>query len=168
MVIRSLRIQGNSMNRAGLLDGMVVRVRITNTAEHGDIVVVRQADDGLAVKRLYQTRPVPGFSGAWVVPDSTDPVWQPRPLFEGDRIVGVVIDLPALEESLDRPAVYRASQLEVLGFDSERSHPPPLPEDAPQYRHHRTVFGGRLMAIADAPDWAYGLLLAREAWERWR
>ena len=78
------------MDRAGLADGEVYPVRAACSATTGQIVVVRQGDGMLIVKRYVQTSPVPGFSGGWIVPQSSDPKWQPRPLGEDDTIVGIV------------------------------------------------------------------------------
>ena len=88
------------MDRAGLLDGMVAWVRITRAAKHRDIVVVRQADDSLTVKRLFRSRRAGNLGGAWLVPESTERCWKPRPMGEGDAIVGVVVraDGPASED----------------------------------------------------------------------
>lgn len=162
--IRNIQISGNSMDRAGLLDGMVVRVRAADTAQHGDIVVVRQADDGLVVKRYFQTTPVYGFSGGWLVPESSEPWWKPRPMLDGDHVVGVVIDLPKqdVERLADELPLVRASALPSPG------PAPRWPEDAQGYQHHRGPLGARLMAIVDDPLGAMAQIAARLAWERRR
>lgn len=111
--LRRIFIDGTSMNRAGLHDGMQVWVRPCDAADHGAVVVVRQADGSLTVKRYYQGRPVPGFSGSWLLPDSTDARWEPRPMWGDDCIVGVVVGLPHRDLSglLEPPLVVRASDL---------------------------------------------------------
>ncbi len=46
-----LRVRGDSMKDAGILDGDLIAVRKTNTANNGEIVVAR-IDDEVTVKRL--------------------------------------------------------------------------------------------------------------------
>lgn len=46
-----LRVRGDSMKDAGILDGDLIAVRKTNTAENGEIVVAR-IDEEVTVKRL--------------------------------------------------------------------------------------------------------------------
>ena len=46
-----LRVRGDSMKDVGILDGDLIAVRKTNTAENGEIVVAR-IDDEVTVKRL--------------------------------------------------------------------------------------------------------------------
>ncbi len=53
--IFSLRVQGDSMKNAGILDGDFVLVRRQQTAQKGDIVVA-QIDDEATVKRFYPER----------------------------------------------------------------------------------------------------------------
>lgn len=115
-----IRVHGNSMNRAGLRDGMRVRVRACTVASHRDVVVVRQEDGGLIVKRYWQTRPYNVFRGGWLVPDSTDPTYQPRPLLDGDHIIGVVVDqagrdrdrrMARLRALLQAPTLVRARNI---------------------------------------------------------
>lgn len=48
-----LRVRGDSMINAGILDGDLVFVRSCNTAENGDIVVA-MIDDSATVKRFYR------------------------------------------------------------------------------------------------------------------
>ena len=47
-----LRVQGASMMDAGILDGDLIGVHPTPTAEHGAIVVARLGDEAITVKRL--------------------------------------------------------------------------------------------------------------------
>ncbi|MBE3596458.1 MAG: transcriptional repressor LexA [Hydrogenibacillus sp.] len=49
-----LRVEGDSMIRAGILDGDLVVVNKTPEAEQGDIVVALTPDDEATVKRLYR------------------------------------------------------------------------------------------------------------------
>lgn len=78
------------MDRVGLQDGMLVSVRVTAVAEHGQVVAVRLPDESFTVKRLVLSPEL----GAWLVPESSDPKWEPRPLQEGDQVVGVVEGIP--------------------------------------------------------------------------
>lgn len=50
-----LTVQGDSMVEAGILDGDLLAVHKTRTAENGDLVVAR-IDDDVTVKRLKKTR----------------------------------------------------------------------------------------------------------------
>ncbi|MEX2488674.1 MAG: transcriptional repressor LexA [Pseudomonadales bacterium] len=50
-----LTVQGDSMIEAGILDGDLLVVHKTRTAENGDLVVAR-IDDDVTVKRLKKTR----------------------------------------------------------------------------------------------------------------
>lgn len=49
-----LRVQGQSMVEAGILDGDLIGVHPTPDAEHGQIVVARVGDEGITVKRLHR------------------------------------------------------------------------------------------------------------------
>ncbi|KWV12932.1 transcriptional repressor LexA [Xanthomonas translucens] len=49
-----LRVQGQSMLEAGILDGDLIGVHPTPVAEHGQIVVARLGEEGITVKRLYR------------------------------------------------------------------------------------------------------------------
>lgn len=48
-----LRVQGDSMRDDGILDGDLIGVHRTPSAEHGQTVIARVGDDGFTVKRLY-------------------------------------------------------------------------------------------------------------------
>lgn len=80
----ALRVKGDSMEPT-LMDGDTVVVRWTETARHGDIVVVRFEEDESTVKR-FKVRP----NGALLVPDNTK--YPPFPLGQG-RISGRVLSL---------------------------------------------------------------------------
>lgn len=151
------RVTGDSMDRAGLVDGMYVPVRPGATARHGDVAVVRQADESHVIKRLHQTTPYEGknawWSGAWLVPDSTDPRHRPRPLWEGDTIVGVVTDLAPRDKShwLDSPNVLHGRDLwpsRVVEIRREPA-PVPIPGPPPPPPWPRDVFA--LVPLAEAP-----------------
>jgi hypothetical protein len=123
-------IDGTSMDLAGLFHGMFVDVLPANTANHGDVVVVRQADTTLTVKRLVQRRAFKEFSGVWLVPESSDPVFQPRPIWRDEFIVGVVIDLPArYGHLLEPPTIKRAAILPLPALPW--LPPPPAPPVQP-------------------------------------
>lgn len=66
-----LRVRGNSMVGAGILDGDLVAVRRTGEARKNQIVVAR-LDDEVTVKRYR-----PGRGGAWLVPENSEmePIW---------------------------------------------------------------------------------------------
>jgi repressor LexA len=49
-----LRVQGQSMVEAGILDGDLIGIHPTPAAEHGQIVVARLGDEGITVKRLHR------------------------------------------------------------------------------------------------------------------
>jgi repressor LexA len=49
-----LRVQGASMMDAGILDGDLIGVHPTRSAEHGQIVVARLGEEAITVKRLYR------------------------------------------------------------------------------------------------------------------
>lgn len=49
-----LRVQGQSMIEAAILDGDLIGVHPTPDAEHGQIVVARIGDEGITVKRLHR------------------------------------------------------------------------------------------------------------------
>ncbi|MCG0276264.1 MAG: transcriptional repressor LexA [Thermosediminibacteraceae bacterium] len=50
-----LKVQGNSMIEAGIFDGDYVIVKVSNTAENGDIVVALLGDEA-TVKRFFKER----------------------------------------------------------------------------------------------------------------
>lgn len=62
----ALRIKGESMKDAGILDGDVVIVRLQNTAQNGDIVVARFEDE-TTVKYFNQNK-----EGVYLVPANQD------------------------------------------------------------------------------------------------
>lgn len=61
-----LRVRGNSMVGAGILDGDLVAVRRTSEARNNQIVVAR-LDDEVTVKRYR-----PEKDGAWLVPENPE------------------------------------------------------------------------------------------------
>ena len=63
-----LRINGNSMNRTGLVHGALVRVRKQPTAENNNIVVVRVNGDEATIKRFCREGDI-----VHLIPDSYDP-----------------------------------------------------------------------------------------------
>ena len=82
----ALRVAGDSMVEAGILDGDVVVVRRQDVARDGDIVVALlpgPAEDEATVKRLVRRR-----GTLTLVPEN--PAMDPFPMPEGGRILGVV------------------------------------------------------------------------------
>lgn len=63
-----LRINGNSMNRKGLVNGSLVCVRKQSTAENGNIVVVRVNGDEATIKRFRREGDI-----VYLIPESYDP-----------------------------------------------------------------------------------------------
>ncbi|PWC93012.1 hypothetical protein TSO5_16480 [Azospirillum sp. TSO5] len=66
----TLRISGNSLTRAGILDGALVIVDRSLTARHDDIVVA-VLDGELTAKRLIVRK-----DRVWLAPDSDDPQYR--------------------------------------------------------------------------------------------
>ena len=79
----ALRVQGQSMTGAGILDGDYVIARQQASADHGDIVVALIGDEA-TVKRLRRTR------GTWRL-DPEHPDFEPIPVTEPTMIQGKVI-----------------------------------------------------------------------------
>lgn len=81
-----LRVRGNSMTGAGILDGDLVAVHRTSEVRKNQIVVAR-LDDEVTVKRY---RPARG--GAWLLPENPDmeDIWV-RQNERGFAIEGVVV-----------------------------------------------------------------------------
>ena len=85
----ALRVQGDSMVGAGILDGDLVVIRETPTADDGDIVAVLlpgAAEDEATVKRLKLRR-----GRIWLVPEN--PRLEPFEMDPAGRIVGVVVSV---------------------------------------------------------------------------
>ncbi len=80
-----LRVQGDSMDRAGIQHGDLVLVRQQDTAEPGDKVVAL-IDDNATVKRLRI-----GRDAVLLEPLSTNPVHRPIVVGPEFRVQGVVI-----------------------------------------------------------------------------
>lgn len=184
MDLRVVTVVGNSMDLAGLEDGATVPTRPISSANHGDVVVVEMPGGGLVIKRFYQGRPYPGFSGAWLVPESTDPRWQPRPFLRG-RVIAVVLGLlprqrpdllsaPILMRGSDvPPPPARTRHIEETVYDSVQPlrrftvapPAPPLPEDV-FCAWGTTRFARRLRAFAEYPEESLVLLQAWHDWNR--
>ncbi len=77
----ALRVRGDSMINAGILDGDRVIVRPQSTADHGQIVVARIGDEA-TVKRLFRKN-----GEVWLMPEN--PAYQP---IDGSsaELIGVV------------------------------------------------------------------------------
>jgi repressor LexA len=80
----ALRVKGDSMVGAGILDGDLVIVRPQNSAKNGDIVVARIAQEDATVKRLVRK---PGI--IHLAPEN--PKYRPIPVDENTEIIGKVI-----------------------------------------------------------------------------
>jgi repressor LexA len=83
----ALRVEGDSMIGAGILDGDVVVVRSSDAADDGDIVAALlpgPAEDEATVKRLKRSR-----GRVLLVPEN--PALEPFPMEEGGRILGTVV-----------------------------------------------------------------------------
>jgi repressor LexA len=80
----ALRVKGDSMTGAGILDGDLVIVKPQNSAKHGDIVVARTSQDDATVKRLVRK---PGI--IHLAPENSK--YKPIPVDEQTEIIGKVI-----------------------------------------------------------------------------
>ncbi len=80
----ALRVKGDSMIGAGILDDDLVIVKPQNSAKHGDIVVARVSDDEATVKRLIRK---PGI--LHLAPENSK--YKPIPIDENTEIIGKVI-----------------------------------------------------------------------------
>ncbi len=77
----ALRVRGDSMVGAGILDGDKVIVRPQSTADHGEIVVARIGDEA-TVKRLFRKN-----GELWLMPEN--PAYEPIDGNEAE-IIGIV------------------------------------------------------------------------------
>jgi repressor LexA len=80
----ALRVKGDSMIGAGILDGDLVVVRPQASAKHGDVVVARLNEDDVTVKRLIRK---PGIIE--LAPEN--PKYKAIPVDENVTMVGKVI-----------------------------------------------------------------------------
>ncbi len=80
----ALRVKGDSMTGAGILDGDLVIVKPQNSAKHGDIVVARLNQEEATVKRLIRK---PGI--IHLAPENAK--YKPIPVDEHTEIIGKVI-----------------------------------------------------------------------------
>ncbi|MGH2637470.1 MAG: transcriptional repressor LexA, partial [Actinomycetota bacterium] len=83
----ALRVQGDSMIGAGILDGDVVIVRSGSSADDGDVVVALlpgRAEDEATVKRLKRTK-----NRVLLVPEN--PALEPFEMDPEGRILGTVV-----------------------------------------------------------------------------
>jgi len=80
----ALRVRGDSMTGAGILDNDLVIVQPQSSAKNGDIVVARLAQDEVTVKKLVRK---PGV--IQLAPEN--PKYKPLPVDENTEIVGKVI-----------------------------------------------------------------------------
>lgn len=80
----ALRVKGDSMIGAGILDGDLVIVRPQASAKNGDIVVARVNEEEATVKRLIRK---PGV----IQLAAENPKYKPIPVDENTAIIGKVI-----------------------------------------------------------------------------
>ena len=80
----ALRVKGDSMEGAGILDGDLVIVHPQNSAKNGDIVVARTSQEEATVKRLVRK---PGL--IHLAPENSK--YKPIPVDENTEIIGKVI-----------------------------------------------------------------------------
>jgi 3'-5' exoribonuclease len=88
-----LQVVGDSMNAKGIIDGDLVFVRERpfgrEAYKDGDTVVARIEGEGEMVKTLQYRQE----SEAWLVPESTNPIHQPRRIDETVMVHGKVVSL---------------------------------------------------------------------------
>jgi repressor LexA len=80
-----LKVRGDSMMGAGILEGDLVLVRMQKTAEHGDIVVSLLGEE--ATVKYFNKRP----DGIYLV--SANPAYAPRKVGDDFQILGKVVSL---------------------------------------------------------------------------
>ena len=80
-----LKVKGDSMMGAGILEGDLVLVRMQKTAEEGEIVVSLLGEE--ATVKYFQRRP----DGIYLV--SANPAYAPRKVGEDFQILGKVVSL---------------------------------------------------------------------------
>jgi repressor LexA len=80
----ALRIKGDSMIEAGILEGDLVVVRPQSSARNGDIVVARIGEDEATVKRLVRKPGIIHLAPA-------NPKYRPIPVDEQTKILGKVV-----------------------------------------------------------------------------
>ena len=80
----ALRVKGDSMVDAGILEGDLVIVRPQSSAKNGDIVVARIGQDEATVKRLVRKPGIIQLAPA-------NPKHRPIPVDENTTLIGKVI-----------------------------------------------------------------------------
>lgn len=86
---QTIIVDGTSMERAGLRDGMEVTLQLTRDIRHRDIVVAEFADGSRTIKRLRLSRADEEVR-AWLVAECNDPSQGAVRIQEGDHIIGRV------------------------------------------------------------------------------
>ena len=81
-----LRVQGNSMNGAGIIDGDIVVVRKQDHSDVGAIVVALLEEEVVTVKRLQKDR-----DALFLNPEN--PAYEPIRCNENTRVIGQVVTL---------------------------------------------------------------------------
>lgn len=69
----ALRVQGDSMNAAQIMDGSIVIVRRQDEVENGEVAVVMVDQENATVKRFYKTE-----TTVTLTPQSTNPEHRPQ------------------------------------------------------------------------------------------
>jgi hypothetical protein len=95
-----LLVKGTSMDQAGIVPGTTLFIDATRIPQHGDMVAAYVRDKGGTVKRWRVSRRAGLVTGAWLVPESSDPRWKPTRVDEDVRVEGVVVayQLPGSED----------------------------------------------------------------------
>jgi len=86
-----LRVQGDSMNAARIVEGDIVVVRKQDIVENGEIAVVMVGDDEATIKRFYRKGKIVTLN-----PQSTNPFHQPQVYDLSEthvRVIGKVVQI---------------------------------------------------------------------------
>lgn len=81
-----LRVQGDSMVEAGIVDGDLVVIRQQPAAENGQIVAIRLKDNGITLKKFY-------MENSKVILKPCNPNYQPIEINENAEIIGIAVSI---------------------------------------------------------------------------
>jgi repressor LexA len=81
-----LRVQGESMKDAGILDGDLVVIRQQPVAENGQIVAVRFKDNGVTLKKFY-------YENETILLKPCNAAYEPMKLNENIEIIGIAVSI---------------------------------------------------------------------------
>jgi hypothetical protein len=131
-----VRTRGTSMDKAGIVPGTTLYVDATRIPQHGDIVSAYVAGKGGTIKRWRVSRRAGLVTGAWLVPESSDPRWRPTRVDEDVRVEGVVVayQLPGSEDVIYQVPRGPAAMARVV--------PPMVPFAIEQAPEAAPVLGG--------------------------